>query len=130
MPAMPTVSGREAVHVFEHFDWRITPQSGSPIIPIKPGETAMLSIPDHSEVVKGTLRNLICAANLTEVRSPHQQFTSVDPCTMRHLTRRFRTQRSRFWSWHLYETPLLYGVFSELCIPQGGSRGREYVGAN
>jgi hypothetical protein len=31
----------------------------------KQGETVTLSIPDHREVAKGTLRSLIRAANLT-----------------------------------------------------------------
>jgi len=31
----------------------------------KSGETITLSIPDHKEVAKGTLRSLIRAANLT-----------------------------------------------------------------
>jgi predicted RNA binding protein YcfA (HicA-like mRNA interferase family) len=40
-------------------------QSGSHIIMTKSGETITLSIPDHKEVAKGTLRSLIRAANLT-----------------------------------------------------------------
>ncbi|HSF47148.1 MAG TPA: type II toxin-antitoxin system HicA family toxin [Burkholderiales bacterium] len=47
------------------FGWRIARQSGSHIIMTKPGEIATLSIPDHKEVAKGTLRSLIHAAGLT-----------------------------------------------------------------
>jgi predicted RNA binding protein YcfA (HicA-like mRNA interferase family) len=40
-------------------------QAGSHIILVKPGETVTLSVPDHREVAKGTLRSLIRSANLT-----------------------------------------------------------------
>jgi hypothetical protein len=40
-------------------------QSSSHIIMTKEGEFATLSIPDHKEVAKGTLRSLIRWANLT-----------------------------------------------------------------
>lgn len=43
---------------------RRTPES-SHIIMTKEGETATLSIPNHKEVARGTLRSLIRAANLT-----------------------------------------------------------------
>jgi hypothetical protein len=32
---------------------------------IKPGEIVTLSVPDHNEVARGTLRSLIRSANLT-----------------------------------------------------------------
>jgi predicted RNA binding protein YcfA (HicA-like mRNA interferase family) len=40
-------------------------QSGSHIILVKEGELATLSVPDHREVAKETLRSLICTAGLT-----------------------------------------------------------------
>ncbi len=40
-------------------------QSGSHIILVKEGELATLSVPDHREVAKGTLRSLIPTAGLT-----------------------------------------------------------------
>jgi predicted RNA binding protein YcfA (HicA-like mRNA interferase family) len=40
-------------------------QSASHIIMVKEGENVTLSIPDHYEVAKGTLRSLIRAAGLT-----------------------------------------------------------------
>jgi predicted RNA binding protein YcfA (HicA-like mRNA interferase family) len=45
--------------------WQIARQSGSHIILIKDGEITTLSVPDHREVAKGTLRSLIRAAGLT-----------------------------------------------------------------
>jgi predicted RNA binding protein YcfA (HicA-like mRNA interferase family) len=40
-------------------------QRGSHIVMTKEGEMATLSVPDHKEVAKGTLRSLIRSANLT-----------------------------------------------------------------
>ena len=50
---------------FESFGWNVSRQSSSHVIMTKQGETVTLSIPDHKEVAKGTLRSLIRAANLT-----------------------------------------------------------------
>jgi predicted RNA binding protein YcfA (HicA-like mRNA interferase family) len=65
MPAVPVLSGKEVVRVFEHFGWWISRQRGSHIVLTKDGEIATLSVPDHKEVARGTLRSLIRAANLT-----------------------------------------------------------------
>lgn len=65
MASLPVLSGREAVKVFESLGWEVARQSGSHIIMTRDGETVTLSIPDHREVAKGTLRSLIRAANLT-----------------------------------------------------------------
>ena len=64
-PALPALSGREVVRVFESLGWSVARQSGSHIILVKEGEMATLSVPDHREVAKGTLRGLIRAAGLT-----------------------------------------------------------------
>jgi predicted RNA binding protein YcfA (HicA-like mRNA interferase family) len=53
------------VKAFESFGWNVSRQSSSHVIMTKQGETVTLSIPDHKEVAKGTLRSLIRAANLT-----------------------------------------------------------------
>lgn len=50
------MSGREVARAFEKHGWQIARQRGSHIIMVKPGENATLSIPDHKEVAKGTLR--------------------------------------------------------------------------
>lgn len=65
MPPVPALSGSEVVKAFSHFGWRVVRQRGSHIIMVKDGEVASLSIPNHREVAKGTLRGLIRAANLT-----------------------------------------------------------------
>jgi len=63
--ALPVLSGCEVVRVFETFGWQVVRQSASHIIMVKEGENVTLSIPDHYEVAKGTLRSLIRAAGLT-----------------------------------------------------------------
>ena len=65
MGSLPNLSGREVVLVFESFGWSVARQRGSHIIMIKEGEIITLSIPNHKEVAKGTLRSLIRSANLT-----------------------------------------------------------------
>ena len=62
---LPILSGREVVGAFFNLGWRRVRQNGSHIILIKPGETASLSVPDHKEVARGTLRSLIRAAGVT-----------------------------------------------------------------
>ena len=64
-PALPVLSGREVVRAFESLVWQIARQSGSHVIMVKGNEMTTLSIPDHREVVKGTLRSLIRAAGIT-----------------------------------------------------------------
>lgn len=63
--ALPVMSGREVVRVFESLGWEAVRQTGSHIIMAKDEELVTLSIPDHREVAKGTLRSLIRTAGLT-----------------------------------------------------------------
>lgn len=65
MPALPVLSGREIVGVLVSLGWVIARQRGSHIILTKPGELATLSVPDHKEMARGTLRSLLRSANLT-----------------------------------------------------------------
>lgn len=65
MPSLPVLSGRDVVRVFERFGWHIARQRGSHIILVKPDHIATLSVPDHKEIAKGTLRSLIRATGLT-----------------------------------------------------------------
>ncbi len=65
MPALPVLSGRKVVRVFENLGWQVARQRGSHIIMVKDGEIATLSVPDHKEVAKGTLRSLIRTAGIT-----------------------------------------------------------------
>jgi predicted RNA binding protein YcfA (HicA-like mRNA interferase family) len=65
MPPVPLLSGRDVVGVFERFGWQNVRQRGSHIILTKEGSRATLSVPDHKEIARGTLRSLIRAAGLT-----------------------------------------------------------------
>jgi predicted RNA binding protein YcfA (HicA-like mRNA interferase family) len=62
---IPVLSGRQVVRAFERLGWQVARQRASHIILVKPGEMATLSVPDHKEVARGTLRSLIRDANLT-----------------------------------------------------------------
>ena len=53
------------MQVFVAFGWHVARQRGSHIILVKPDHMATLSVPDHKEVAKGTLRSLIRTAGLT-----------------------------------------------------------------
>jgi predicted RNA binding protein YcfA (HicA-like mRNA interferase family) len=64
MPSLPNVSGREVVKAFGKDGWEFARQKGSHMIMVKPGQIASLSIPDHKEIAKGTLRSLIRASGL------------------------------------------------------------------
>jgi predicted RNA binding protein YcfA (HicA-like mRNA interferase family) len=65
MPQLPVMSGREVVRAFEKHGWEVARQRGSHIIMVKGGQNVTLSIPDHKEVARGTLRSLIRSAGLT-----------------------------------------------------------------
>jgi predicted RNA binding protein YcfA (HicA-like mRNA interferase family) len=65
MAGLPALSGQEVVRAFESFGWRVARQRGSHIIMIREGGNVTLSIPNHKEVAKGTLRSLLRSANLT-----------------------------------------------------------------
>ncbi len=62
---MPLLSGRDVVRVFQHLGWQVVRQSSSHIMMVREGSVATLSIPNHREVAKGTLRSLIRAADLS-----------------------------------------------------------------
>ncbi len=65
MPALPVISGADAVKAFNQAGWVAVRQRGSHIIMVKEGSMASLSVPDHRELARGTLRSLIRDAGLT-----------------------------------------------------------------
>ena len=65
MSALPVLSERKVVRVFEKLGWEVARQRGSHIIMVKEGEIVTLSIPEHREIAKGTLRSLIRTAGIT-----------------------------------------------------------------
>ncbi len=66
MSKLPVVSGREAVKAFGRIGYVYDHQTGSHIIlRHKDPPHRRLTVPDHKELAKGTLRSLIREAGLT-----------------------------------------------------------------
>ncbi len=65
MPPVPVLRPREVVAGFLKLGWQVARQRGSHIILTKPGHIATLSIPNHPQVARGTLRALIARAGIT-----------------------------------------------------------------
>lgn len=65
MPRLPVISGRQAVVAFQRAGFEVKRPRASHIIMAKPGFPATLSVPDHRELKRGTLRALIRKAGLT-----------------------------------------------------------------
>ena len=65
MPSLPVISGRDSARVFQQFGWEFARQRGSHMVLVKTGSIVSLSVPDHREVAKGTLRSLIRDSGLT-----------------------------------------------------------------
>ena len=57
MQKIPLLSGPEVVRVFSRLGWDVARQRGSHIILVKEGHIATLSVSDHHEVARGTLRS-------------------------------------------------------------------------
>ncbi len=65
MPPVPILRPREVVSAFQKLGWEVARQRGSHIILTKTGHIATLSVPNHTQVARGTLRALIARAGLT-----------------------------------------------------------------
>jgi len=65
MPPVPVLRPWEVVKAFEKLGWEVARQRGSHIILTKEGHIATLSVPNHQEVARGTLRSLIARAWIT-----------------------------------------------------------------
>jgi predicted RNA binding protein YcfA (HicA-like mRNA interferase family) len=65
MPQLPVISGREAVRAFERAGWKVSRREGSHTIMTKAGIPVTLSVPEHHELKRGTLRSLIRKAGLS-----------------------------------------------------------------
>ena len=65
MPPVPLLRPQEVVRAFQRLGWEVARQRGSHIILTKPGHVATLSVPNHPEVARGTLRSLIAKAGPT-----------------------------------------------------------------
>ena len=65
MPAVPLLKPRQVVRAFSKLGWVVARRRGSHIILTKERHIATLSVPNHPEVARGTLRSLISAAGVT-----------------------------------------------------------------
>ncbi len=65
MPIVPLLKPRQVVKTFEKLGWEVARQRGSHIILTKEGHIATLSVPNHPEVARGTLRSLVARAGIT-----------------------------------------------------------------
>ena len=71
MSRLPVCSGAEAVKAFRQLGYEVDHQTGSHIILRHPSQRR-LTVPNHRELAKGTLRALIREAGLTK-----EQFTDL-----------------------------------------------------
>jgi predicted RNA binding protein YcfA (HicA-like mRNA interferase family) len=65
MPSVPVLKPRQVVKAFGKLGWAVARQKGSHIILTKEGHIATLSVPNHPEVARGTLRALIARSGVT-----------------------------------------------------------------
>ena len=61
---LPLLPGRRVAQAFVRLGWQVARQKGSHIVLVKPGHIASLSVPDHREVARGTLRGLLRSADV------------------------------------------------------------------
>jgi len=64
MPSIPLLKPKEVINALKKFGWEAARQRGSHIILVKEGHIATLSVPNHAEVARGTLRSLIARAGI------------------------------------------------------------------
>jgi predicted RNA binding protein YcfA (HicA-like mRNA interferase family) len=65
VPTVPVLKPRQVIKAFENLGWEVVRQRGSHIILTKEGHIATLSVPNHPEVARGTLRSLIAKAGIS-----------------------------------------------------------------
>jgi predicted RNA binding protein YcfA (HicA-like mRNA interferase family) len=66
MSKLPTISGRDCVEVLTRAGFRQIRQKGSHIIVRRDQPIAQLTVPDHAELDRGTLRAIIRQAGLSD----------------------------------------------------------------
>ena len=65
MSRLPVCSGQEAIRAFQRMGYELDHQTGSHII-LRHPQMRRLTVPNHRELAKGTLRALIREAGLTK----------------------------------------------------------------
>ncbi|MCJ7745822.1 MAG: type II toxin-antitoxin system HicA family toxin [Actinobacteria bacterium] len=62
---LPVLKPSEVVRAFQRLGWEVTRQKGSHVILTKQDHIATLSVPNHPEVARGTLRSLMNRAGVS-----------------------------------------------------------------
>jgi predicted RNA binding protein YcfA (HicA-like mRNA interferase family) len=65
MSRLPLCSGQDAIRAFQKLGYQVDHQTGSHVI-LRHPEMRRLTVPNHRELAKGTLRALIREAGLTK----------------------------------------------------------------
>jgi predicted RNA binding protein YcfA (HicA-like mRNA interferase family) len=65
MSRLPVCSGQDAIRAFQRAGYQVDHETGSHVIPRHP-QMRRLTVPNHRELAKGTLRALIREAGLTK----------------------------------------------------------------
>jgi len=65
MSKLPVVSGRELVRVLQKLSFQFDRQKGSHMMLFRENPPTTLSVPDHRELDRGTLRSLLRQAGVT-----------------------------------------------------------------
>jgi predicted RNA binding protein YcfA (HicA-like mRNA interferase family) len=65
MSRLPVCSGQDAIRVFQKLGYQLDHQTGSHII-LRHPQMRRLTVPNHRELAKGTMRALIREAGLTK----------------------------------------------------------------
>ena len=65
MSRLPVCSGQDAIRAFQKLGYQVDHQTGSHVI-LRHPQMRRLTVPNHRELAKGTLRALIREAGLTK----------------------------------------------------------------
>ena len=71
MSRLPVCSGQDAIRAFQKLGYQVDHQTGSHVI-LRHPQMRRLTVPNHRELAKGTLRALIREAGLTK-----EEFSSL-----------------------------------------------------
>ena len=71
MSRLPVCSGQDAIRAFKKLGYQVDHQTGSHII-LRHPQSRRLTVPNHRELAKGTLRALIREAGITK-----EEFTEL-----------------------------------------------------
>ncbi|MEW5982252.1 MAG: type II toxin-antitoxin system HicA family toxin [Acidobacteriota bacterium] len=66
MTRLPVCSGADAIRAFGRLGYEVDHQTGSHVILRQPSSGRRLTVPNHPELAKGTLRALIRHAGVTK----------------------------------------------------------------